>query len=72
LLLLTRSPVAGRLLVIPVLWSFVGGSAAWLFDVPQDWPLIVSALVAPLLWLRDRRAARRPPATLERHATGLR
>jgi hypothetical protein len=32
------------LLVIPVLWSLVGGSAAFLLQVPQDWILLASGL----------------------------
>ncbi|PVE21656.1 hypothetical protein DC522_25485 [Microvirga sp. KLBC 81] len=43
-LLLTTKPVPWWTLVIPVLWSLVGGSAALLLDVPQDWVLLVSGL----------------------------
>jgi hypothetical protein len=46
LLLLTvrRPPIA--LLVIPTLWSIIGGSAVFLLHVPQDWPLLFSSTVA--------------------------
>lgn len=45
------------LLVIPFAWSLIGGSAAILLDVPQDWLLLVSGLIAvPLIVIRDRRA----------------
>ena len=27
------------LLAIPFIWSLIGGSAAFLLDVPQDWVL---------------------------------
>ena len=48
LLLAVRVP--GWLLVLPVAWSLVGGSAAFLLGVPQDWPLLFSAVAAlPLL-----------------------
>lgn len=41
------------LVVVPLLWSLVGGSAAFLLGVPQDWPLLASGLVVlPLLRLR--------------------
>ncbi len=51
LLLLTTAPVPRGLLVIPLLWSLIGGSAAILLDMPQDWPLLFSALVIlPLLF----------------------
>lgn len=54
-LLLTRRPVPGVLLVIPLLWSLIGGSAAFLLQVPQDWPLLFSGLIAvPLILIRDR------------------
>lgn len=49
LLLLARPPVARWLLVIPVLWSLVGGSAAFLLQVPQDWVLLLSGLSVILL-----------------------
>jgi hypothetical protein len=47
LLLLGSWRVARWLLVIPVLWSVVGGSAAVLLGVPQDYGLI-AALLVPL------------------------
>jgi hypothetical protein len=45
-----------RLMVIPVLWALVGGSAAFLLQVPQDWPLLLSPLV--LLLARARPESR--------------
>lgn len=45
------------LLVIP--WSLIGGSAAVLLHVPQDWLLLVSGLIAvPLIIVRDRAVQR--------------
>ena len=43
LLLLSSAPVPWWLLVIPVSWSLVGGSAAFLLRIPQDWLLLLSA-----------------------------
>lgn len=58
MLLLTRQPFPRLLLVGPVLWSLVGGSAAMLLRVPQDWLLLLSGAVAvTLLIRRDRRLA---------------
>lgn len=58
MLLLTSNRVPRSLLVIPVLWSIVGGSAAMLLRVPQDWLLLVSGIVSvALLMRRDRRLA---------------
>lgn len=54
LLLLTAGPVPRGLLVIPLTWSLVGGSAAILLGIPQDWPLLFSGLAIPMLLFRDR------------------
>lgn len=42
LLLLGREPVPVWLLPVPLLWSLIGGSAAILIDVPQDWVLLAA------------------------------
>jgi hypothetical protein len=57
LLLFTTTPVSRWLLVIPLLWSPVGGSAAILLGVSQDWLLLLSGVAAPLIVLRDRNLA---------------
>jgi hypothetical protein len=55
MLLLTTGPVPRGLLVIPFIWSLIGGSAAILLDVAQDWLLLLSGAIAvPLMVLRDR------------------
>jgi hypothetical protein len=53
--LLARGRVPWWLLVIPVLWSLIGGSAAFLLRVPQDWLLLVSGVSTVLLRLFGRR-----------------
>lgn len=60
LLLLTTTRVSRWILIVPFVWSLIGGSAAFALGVPQDWLLLVSGVVAvTLLVLRDRaRAAR--------------
>ena len=58
-LLLAKPPVPRRLLVIPFVWSLIGGSAAILLQLPQDWPLLLGGLaVLPAIAWRDRH--RRP------------
>jgi hypothetical protein len=60
LLMLTTAQVSPWFFVIPFVWSLIGGSAAFLLNVPQDWPLMASGFIAiPLIVLRDRRRARR-------------
>jgi hypothetical protein len=55
LFLLTVRPVPRWLFVIPFVWSLIGGSAAILLQVPQDWLLLVSgAITVPLVVFRDR------------------
>ena len=55
LLLLTMRPVPRWLFVIPFVWSLIGGSAAILLQVPQDWLLLVSGwITVPLTIVRDR------------------
>jgi hypothetical protein len=58
LLLLAAPPLSYWLLVIPFVWSLIGGSAAILLHVPQDWLLLVSGFVAvPLIVVGNRRTA---------------
>jgi hypothetical protein len=55
LLLLTAPPLSRWLFVIPFVWSLIGGSAAILLNVAQDWFLLVSGLIAvPLIVVRNR------------------
>jgi hypothetical protein len=60
LLLLTHARFSRWVFVVPVIWSLIGGSAAFLLGVPQDWLLLVSGVVVPLLILRDRGYWQRP------------
>jgi hypothetical protein len=55
MLLLTTQRLPRELLVIPLVWSLIGGSAAIVLGVTQDWLLLVSGFIAiPLIVLRDR------------------
>jgi hypothetical protein len=47
ILLLVRHPRPWLLALIPLLWSMIGGSAAFLLDVPQD----LGLLAAAILWV---------------------
>jgi len=57
-LLLLAAPMPRGLLAIPFLWSLVGGSAAFLLGVPQDWVLLLAGIAA--LWIAFRRRAASP------------
>jgi hypothetical protein len=60
LFLLTTQRLPRPLLVIPFAWSLIGGSAAIVLGVVQDWLLLVSGFVAiPLIVLRGRARSRR-------------
>lgn len=54
LLLLASAPVPWSLLAIPFAWSLIGGSAALLLHVPQDWMLLLSGLASLPLLVRGR------------------
>jgi hypothetical protein len=63
LLLLVHGRTPLRLTVIPLIWSLIGGSAAWLLKVPEDASLPVAALAGFMLilwknWLAARAAKR--------------
>src|SRR6187402_574004 len=45
MLLLATGPMRLWLFVIPVAWALIGGSAAVLLRMPQDWPLLVSPVL---------------------------
>jgi hypothetical protein len=55
LLLMTTARVPWPVLVIPLLWSLVGGSAAFLLGIQQDWLLLVSGIIAiPVIVMHGR------------------
>lgn len=55
LLTLARGPGRAVALAIPLLWSVVGGSAAFLLDVPQDLGLLGAGMLTFALALRELR-----------------
>jgi hypothetical protein len=57
-LVLAGGPARPWLLAIPLAWSVVGGSAAMLLRMPQDWPLLAAPLLLASLALHER--LRRP------------
>jgi hypothetical protein len=70
-LLLASSPVPRRLYLIPIVWAIIGGSAAGLLRMPQDWVLLITPLLLILIAACEHLAAgrttgtenSRPPAT---------
>lgn len=61
-LILVRHPNARMLAGIPVLWSVIGGSAAFLLDVPQDLGLLVAAIFWAIAAILPRQRKRESPA----------
>jgi hypothetical protein len=58
MLMLLRGRAPWSLLVIPIIWSVIGGSAALLLGVVQDWMLPLSGLLVILLRARSQATAR--------------
>ena len=56
----TMESISRRLLVIPVLWSLIGGSAAILLGMTQDWLLFVSSFKVIAMLKRKLRRELRP------------
>lgn len=56
-LMILAARVPWWLWIVPLLWSALGGSAAVLLAVPQDWALPVSALAALTVAWADRQGA---------------
>jgi hypothetical protein len=54
-MLLLKAAIQWWVIAIPVLWSLIGGTAAFLLDVPQDWLLLVGGVVTALLLTTSRR-----------------
>jgi len=54
MLLLATGPTRNWLFLIPVAWALIGGSAAVLLRVPQDWPLLVSPALLAIVAIHQR------------------
>ena len=67
-LLLASSPVPRRLYVVPLAWAVVGGSAAGLLKMPQDWVLLLAPVVLGAVAVHDHFAARSPASRSTRAA----
>lgn len=59
MLALREAPYSRGPLIIPVLWCFVGGQAAFLLKVPQDLGLFAAGMIGIVLLMRRHRAALR-------------
>ncbi|MDX1406171.1 MAG: DUF6064 family protein, partial [Woeseiaceae bacterium] len=56
--ILATHPRPIMLAAAPMIWGLIGGSAAFLLNVPQDWGLIVAALVWIAWYFANLRASR--------------
>ncbi|HMQ95339.1 MAG TPA: DUF6064 family protein [Amaricoccus sp.] len=59
--LLMAEPFPLWLLIVPLLWSLIGGSAAFLLRIPQDWALLLSGVLAAVVFIVVRRHHNKPP-----------
>ncbi len=55
MLLLTEHRAPLHLSIIPALWSLVGGTAAWLLDLPEDLALLLAGVFGVSLIFRKNR-----------------
>jgi hypothetical protein len=62
MLLLATPATPRRLFAIPIAWALVGGSAAWLLGMSQDWPLLLVPVAALAVVIDERRRSRALPA----------
>ncbi len=60
MLMLADRRMPRSLLVVPIAWSLIGGSAALLLHVPEDTGLLVAGLLGVPLLFRQRSSRRRP------------
>ncbi len=58
LMLLTEGRTPLHLVVIPVLWSLIGGAAAWLLNAPEDFALPLAGVggLCLILWKNQQQA----------------
>lgn len=56
MLLLAEPRVQPVLVVVPLLWSLIGGTAVWLLDVPEDISLPLAGALTLFLMVRKNRA----------------
>jgi len=63
MLLLSAGRTPPRLVVIPLLWSLVGGATAWLLTVPEDLALPLAGVggCCLILWKNRRQLRPAPP-----------
>lgn len=55
-------PIPRHVLVAPIIWSFIGGTAAFSLGVPEDYGLIVAGLAALILFVVETVQRRSVPA----------
>jgi Family of unknown function (DUF6064) len=64
-LLMLATPPSWRLWVVPVIWSLIGGSAAFLLGVEADYALLIAGMALAVFSLQKRSNARILPANSE-------
>ena len=62
LLVLASHPRPLLLAAVPLVWTAIGGSAAILLNVPQDWGLFIAGLIWVGVWIQQRPSESRKAA----------
>jgi hypothetical protein len=66
-LLLRASSPPKRLLIVPIIWSAIGGSAAFLFEIHADYALpVAGAALAAFAWPRPKTSIASAVSTMHR------
>ena len=60
LFLFSEPRIPAWLWLAPLSWSLIGGSAAFILSVPQDWPLLIAGIAALAIAFRPSGACRAP------------
>lgn len=71
LLLWAATPVPAYLIIIPLIWAFIGMSAAVNLQVPQDYGLVAAGVIGTVLIVIENRKAKRVAQRADKSLLGI-